>query len=207
MVKNLPDFSYEQEYWQQGELVVGADEVGRGAFAGPVVAAAVIFFPNQKIQIEINDSKKLSPKKRKIADVWIRKNALNYSIGSASASEINKLGIKKATDRAFRRAVSSLEARRLLIDGFFVPYLKSFPQSLQHRLVRGDSLSLSIAAASIIAKVYRDSLMCKLAEQSAFCQYNWQSNKGYGTPEHRFAIRTHGACRLHRMQFVAACLK
>jgi len=204
---NLPDFSFERQYWKRGAIVAGADEVGRGAFAGPVVTAAVIFDSDTKLEVEINDSKKLSAKKREVADAWIRQSALDFALGVSSVSEINKSGIKKATEKAFRRAISQLEADMLLIDGFRIPYLKNFPKQAQQKLIRGDSLSLSIAAASIVAKVYRDSLMCKLAEQPVFCQYDWQSNKGYGTYVHREALRAHGACRLHRTQFVASYLQ
>lgn len=200
---NLPDFSYEREFWEKGEIVAGADEVGRGALAGPVVTAAVIFKPNTTIEVEINDSKKLNSNKREIADVWIRQNALSFAIGQASVAEINILGIKPALDRAYRRAIGGLNADKLLIDGFRVPYLKNFPQQKQIKLVKGDQISLSIAAASIIAKVYRDTLVTKLSQNSDLDCYGWYQNKGYGTASHREAIKKYGICKLHRIQFVS----
>lgn len=200
---NLPDFSYEREFWEKGEIVAGADEVGRGALAGPVVTAAVIFKPNTTIEVEINDSKKLNSNKREIADVWIRQNALSFAIGQASVAEINILGIKPALDRAYRRAIGGLNADKLLIDGFRVPYLKNFPQQKQIKLVKGDQISLSIAAASIIAKVYRDTLVTKLSQNSDLDCYGWYQNKGYGTASHREAIKKYGKCKLHRIQFVS----
>lgn len=200
---NLPDFSYEREFWEKGEIVAGADEVGRGALAGPVVTAAVIFKPNTTVEVEINDSKKLNSNKREIADVWIRQNALSFAIGQASVAEINILGIKPALDRAYRRAIGGLNADKLLIDGFRVPYLKNFPQQKQIKLVKGDQISLSIAAASIIAKVYRDTLVTKLSQNSDLDCYGWYQNKGYGTASHREAIKKYGICKLHRIQFVS----
>lgn len=200
---NLPDFSYEWQFWKQGQIVVGADEVGRGALAGPVVAAAVIFRPGTKIEVEINDSKKLSPKKREEADRWIRKNAVTFAIGQASVLEINSLGISKALNRAYRRAIFKLEADYLLVDGFNIPYLRGFPQTRQLRLIKGDQQSLSIAAASVVAKVHRDNLITKLSQHPALACYDWSQNKGYGTLKHRKAIKKYGICKLHRRQFVS----
>ena len=225
----LPDFSFEKRLHKQGyKLIAGVDEVGRGCFAGPVVAGAVIFGkrvrplgspkalpPTNKLGapslgppasrhpfVVINDSKKLSQKQREVADKWIRKNALAYGIASASVAQINKLGIKKATEIAFRKAISQARPDYLLIDAFYIPYVKGLRRRNQKAIVKGDSLSFSIAAASIIAKVYRDKLMSGLAKKSEFKNYNWAKNKGYGTKEHQKMILKYGTTKLHRIQFV-----
>jgi ribonuclease HII len=234
----LPDFSFEKKLHRQGyKLIAGVDEVGRGCFAGAVVAGCVVFgldgvlplgspkaFPpanklgapslgppaSRHPSVIINDSKRLSQKQREIADKWIRKNAYAFGIGLASVAQINKLGIKKATEIAFRKAIvnckstssSAVKIDYLLIDAFYIPYVKGLRRKNQKAIVKGDALSISIAAASIIAKVYRDKLMTVLAKEPKFRKYKWHKNKGYGTTEHREIIRKHGATRLHRKQFV-----
>lgn len=214
----LPDFSFENQLWDKGlDCVAGADEVGRGAFAGPVVAAAVIF-PQAvrevllKNPIVINDSKKLSAKQREDAEGWIKKNAITWGVGEASVIRINKQGIVRATYSGFRRALSNcvktLTSRvdYLLIDGFKVPYIRNIPTSRQMAIVRGDGLSFSIAAASILAKVYRDKLMRDLGNGDVFRKYFWNNNKGYGTLVHTDAIRQYGPTIHHRQQFVKSYL-
>jgi ribonuclease HII len=217
----FPDFSNERKLYRQGYgLIVGVDEVGRGCFAGPVVAAAVAFAPITNFQLPIynqfsekiiiNDSKKLSSKQREAADKWIRKNALSFGVGAASVSQINKLGIKKATEIAFRRAIvncksvtgSAVKIDYLLIDAFYIPYVKGLRRRNQKPIIKGDTKSVSIAAASIVAKVYRDGLMRKLSNNSKYKKYQWRKNKGYGTKEHRDLIRKYGISDLHRKQFV-----
>lgn len=201
----LPDFSFERKLWKKGfRIVAGVDEVGRGAFAGPVVAAAVAFAPNSKQQtlnskIKINDSKQLNSKRRERAYFWIRKNALCYGIGKASVAQINKFGIKKATEIAFRKAIRNCGKRIdfLLIDAFFVPYVRGLRRKNQLAIINGDEKSISIAAASIIAKVYRDKLMISLGGR-----YKWDKNKGYGTKEHQVALKKYGATKLHRKLFI-----
>ena len=154
--------------------------------------------------IIINDSKKLSPKRREIADKWIRKNALAFGIGSASVAQINKVGIKKASEIAFRKAIKNcgVEIDYLLIDAFFIPYVKGLRRKNQKPIIKGDTKSVSIAAASIIAKVYRDKLMMDLGKKSKYRKYKWVKNKGYGTLEHRNAIKKYGLTRQHRKKFV-----
>ncbi|HET7099365.1 MAG TPA: ribonuclease HII [Patescibacteria group bacterium] len=233
----LPNLSFEKSLHKKGfRIIAGVDEVGRGAFAGPVVAAAVAFAPNSNYQLPIsnkfskkiiiNDSKKLSAKQRGVSDLWIRENAQAYGIGEASVTQINKLGIKKATEIAFRKAISCLQStdnRRqpnkktvvggplavdyLLVDAFYIPYVKGLRRRNQKAIVKGDTKSVSIAAASIIAKVYRDKLMVKLSKQTKFRKYGWGKNKGYGTKEHREAIKKYGTTTKHRTQFVESMLK
>ncbi|HUC94666.1 MAG TPA: ribonuclease HII [Candidatus Saccharimonadales bacterium] len=211
----LPDFSFERKLYKKGyRIIAGVDEVGRGCFAGPVVAAAVAFAPNSNFQIPIsnqfskkiiiNDSKKLSPKQREIADKWIRKNALAWGVGSANVGQINRLGIKKASEIAFRKAIKTcgVEINYLLIDAFFIPYVRGLRRKNQKPIIKGDTKSVSIAAASIIAKVYRDKLMTDLGKKPKYRKYKWVRNKGYGTLEHRKAIKKYGLTRQHRKQFV-----
>lgn len=209
----LPDFSFENKLHKKGfKLIAGMDEVGRGSFAGPVVAAAVVFdnqiYKSANLQIKINDSKQLTQKQRELADVWIRTNAVAFGIGQASVTQINKLGIKKATEIAFRKAILDCKIKIdfLLMDAFYVPYLKGLRRKNQLAIVKGDTKSVSIAAASIIAKVYRDKLMTKLSKQSKYKKYKWDKNKGYGTPDHRDAIQKYGVTSKHRKQFVKNCV-
>ena len=212
--------------------MAGVDEVGRGCFAGPVVAGAVIFAPmiNAKCSmlngVRIDDSKKLTPRQRERANKWIKENALTWGIGEAPASLINRIGMAKATKKAFRKAIS--EARRrlgrkidfLLIDAFFVPYVpglptrrrkdkkgrfRKYPKGRQLAIVDGDEKSLKIGAASIIAKVCRDRLMLKLSKK--YKRYGWGRNKGYGTKEHQRAILKYGVTRYHRREFVKTFLQ
>ena len=225
---NKPDFKYERKLWDKGfKVVAGADEVGRGCFAGPVTAGCVVFPSYMQIPktVEINDSKKLNNRKRKQASVWIKNNCIAWGVGYACVAEINFLGIKKATERAYRRAFNnahqhlSISIEYLLIDAFFVPYSRGLPVGKkmisdhcaiglrQTAIKKGDSLSISIAAASIVAKVERDKLMIKLSEGSNYKVYQWERNKGYGTIQHRNAIIEHGITSHHRKQFVETFLE
>jgi ribonuclease HII len=214
-MKMLPTLAYEYALWERGvEYVIGMDEVGRGAFAGPVVAAAVIF-PNNPVihkqlhEMGIDDSKRLSAKQRQILAKQIQFTAYRYVLVEIPVGMINAIGIGKATAHAFRRAikkilesipeVKSVEGH-VLVDGFAIPRLRPFSQRQQTAIVHGDQLSISIAAASIVAKVYRDSLMQGLDRQ--YPLYHWVSNKGYGTEEHRQAIVSYGITHLHRNAFV-----
>lgn len=210
---SLPDFSFEKKLQRQGyRLIAGVDEVGRGCFAGPVVAGCVIFnkqtYKNADIPVRVNDSKKLTAKQRKIADKWIRKNAEGFGVGSAGTSQINRLGIKKATEIAFRKAIknSGVEINYLLIDAFYIPYVKGLRRKNQKAIIHGDTKSISIAAASIVAKVYRDKLMTDLSKKPRYRKYKWDRNKGYGTKVHRNMIRKYGTTNLHRKQFVKTWL-
>jgi len=204
---NLPDFSFEKTVSKKGyRIIAGMDEVGRGCFAGPVVAGAVVFGLNDKWENppKINDSKKLTPRQREIADKWIRKNALVFGIGKSSVAQINKFGIKKASEIAFRKAIKNcgIEINYILIDAFYVPYVRGLRRKNQKPIIKGDTKSISIAAASIIAKVYRDELMTKLSKNRKYKKYGWDKNKGYGTLIHRNAIQKYGLTRLHRKKFV-----
>lgn len=180
-------------------IVAGIDEAGRGPLAGPVVAAAVIL-PLGYEHPEITDSKKLSPRKReKLCDV-IERDAVSVGIGVAEAPVIDAVNILRATLNAMKEAVLELAEHPdyLLIDG-----LNRIDLDIpQETIVRGDCLSLSIAAASIVAKVSRDRLMEMYHRQ--FPQYNFHRNKGYGTREHRDAILKFGRCKIHRRSFRVA---
>jgi len=216
----LPDFYFERKLHREGyRIIAGVDEVGRGCFAGAVVAGCVIFdkntiatFKGGSLQggrkIIINDSKKLTPRQRERANIWIRKNALAWGIGAASVSQINKLGIKKSSEIAFRKAIKNcgIQIDYLLIDAFYIPYVRGLRRKNQKAIIKGDTKSVSIAAASIIAKVYRDNLMRKLGKEPKYRKYGWGRNKGYGTAEHRNAIKKYGLTRQHRKQFVETWL-
>lgn len=189
----------ETSLWSQGyQLVCGVDEVGRGCFAGPVVAGAVVFSSASKVPQGIADSKLLKPKIREELAIKIKQNAISWSIGEVSVCEINRLGIGKATQLAFLKAVQGLEVDPsfILIDAF---YIDNLDKDRQKAVKNGDKLCSSIAAASIIAKVYRDNLMVKLNED--YPQYGFSKHKGYGTKVHQEAIRKHGLSDLHRTSF------
>ncbi len=196
MNKN-PTFKFEKLLWNQGlEFVAGIDEVGRGAFAGPVVAASVILPKNFKIN-GIKDSKLLNFKKRRKLSEYIKKNASYFVISRVNVNYINKFGVGKATEKAFLNCIKKLNKFDfLLVDGYKI---KKFDTNKQYGIIHGDSLSVSIAAASIIAKVHRDSLMIKLHEK--FPEYNFFENKGYGTKYHREALKKYGLSKFHRTSF------
>ncbi len=194
-----PTFDEEKYLWKQGfNLIAGVDEVGRGCFAGPVVTAAVILPPNFRSLKPVNDSKMLSaPIRRELAEV-IKQQAIAFSISEVSVAVINKLGIAKATQQSFREAIKLLTKRPdyILIDAFYIQHLA---RKNQKPIIHGDGISISIAAASIIAKVYRDELMQKLHQK--YKQYDFFTNKGYGTQKHQEAIKKYGLCKLHRTSF------
>lgn len=203
MPQPLPTFKEEAILWKSGmQYIVGLDEVGRGAFAGPVVVAAVVFPKNcvfvDPLLAGINDSKKLSPKKREELAKRIINEATSYKIIEGSISDINTLGIVKSTQIAFFKAATGLPISPdfYLIDAFYVEGVK---KELQKPIIHGDSLSITIAAASIIAKVYRDKLM--ESYHSQYPEYNFLENKGYGTAFHRKQLGTHGLSPLHRTSF------
>lgn len=193
------DFSVESTLWSQGlQMVCGIDEVGRGCFAGPVVAGAVIFPQSAKLIEGIADSKLLNHKKRVDLAKRIKEKATAWSIGEISVPEINKLGIGEATQLAFSKAVANLgrAADFFLIDAF---YVKTLDKLKQKPIPGGDRISASIAAASIIAKVYRDELMEKLGLD--YPNYAFAKHKGYGTKLHRELIKKFGLSELHRKSF------
>ena len=180
------------------KYIVGADEVGRGPLAGPVVCAAVIMPLSPELLIEgVDDSKKLSAKRREQLSELIKERALAYAITEISNEEIDEINILQATRKGMREALLALKIApdAVLTDGNMTLDIP-FPQQ---SVVHGDALSYSIGAASIIAKVYRDALMDKLAE--AFPAYGFEKNKGYGTAAHIAAIKEAGVCPFHRRTF------
>ena len=179
------------------KIIAGVDEAGRGPLAGPVVAAAVIF-DNDIIIDQVNDSKKITEKNRELLYVTIIKQATDYSVGIVNEKTIDKINILQATMLAMKIAVDGLSTPPdlVLIDGN-----KTFDSELDTvPIIKGDSLSFSIAAASIVAKVTRDKIMRTAAKK--YPQYLWHKNKGYGTKEHIAAIKKHGPTPLHRISFL-----
>lgn len=178
-------------------IEAGCDEAGRGCLAGPVVAAAVIL-PDGYDFAELNDSKKLTEKKRLQLREVVLRDALSYGVGIVSAEEIDKINILNASFLAMHRAIDQLDPRpeMLLIDGNrFNPY-----HNIKHKcIVGGDAKYQSIAAASILAKTTRDAIMEEY--DSRYPMYNWRKNKGYPTLEHKMAVAQYGTCELHRMTF------
>lgn len=194
---------YENEAFEKGyEIVCGVDEAGRGPLAGPVYAAAVILPKNHIIE-GVNDSKKLSEKKRELLFDKILNECLCCSVGTASEKEIDDINILQATFLAMRRAVDGLDIRPqlALIDGNRIPPLTSADVET---IVKGDSKSASIACASIIAKVSRDRYMLEMAEK--YPQYQFEKHKGYGTKLHYEMIEKYGICEIHRKSFLKKVL-
>ena len=195
----MPDFTYENAAKAKGySLVCGVDEAGRGPLAGPVCAAAVILPEDCEIQ-GLNDSKKLTEKKREqLFDVIIEK-AVAYSVAFATVEEIEEYNILNATYIAMNRAIDglSIKAQYALIDGNRVPTGISVPCET---VVKGDAKSCSISAASILAKVTRDRLLLEYAEK--YPEYGFEKHKGYGTAAHYDAIRKFGVLPIHRLSFL-----
>lgn len=182
---------------EAGRIEAGCDEAGRGCLAGAVFAAAVILPPDFQSE-ELNDSKKLSEKRRYALRPVIEKEALAWAVGIVTPEEIDKINILKASFLAMHRAIDQLAIKpdHLLIDGNrFTPY----PDIPHTTVVKGDGKLLSIAAASILAKTYRDDYMNSLAAD--YPEYHWLENKGYPTKAHREAIRIHGITPYHRKSF------
>lgn len=202
----MPSFNYEHQYWSQNiPNIAGLDEAGMGALAGPVVAGAVIFSPeiiekiieNQKI-FPIRDSKLLSEKQREKSAAFIQEIALSWGIGSASVAEIDTINIRNASHLAMRRAIESLAIPpdMLLIDGTSDAI---HPTIFSLSIIKGDQLSYSIAAASILAKVTRDSTMKELHKE--FPVYGFDFHKGYGAKKHMDALQKYGATECHRKSY------
>jgi ribonuclease HII len=189
--------SFEQRARRIGfNLIAGIDEAGRGPLAGPVVAAAVVFPENYR-HPEITDSKQLSPRKREELCKVIRADALSIGVGVMEASIIDDINILRASLSAMREAVFDLH---IPLDYLLVDGMQAVPIDIpQLTIIKGDARSISIAAASIIAKVSRDRIMEIYHRQ--FPCYNFLKNKGYGTQEHRQAIKDHGPCKIHRRSF------
>lgn len=193
---------YENELLAKGyKYICGVDEAGRGPLAGPVCAAAVIL-PENKIIEGVNDSKKLSEKKRELLFDIIKKEAIAYNIAFSSVEEIEEYNILNATMLAMKRAVEGLavKADYAIIDGNKTPDLKIPCESI----VKGDANSMSIAAASILAKVSRDRLCYEYAER--YPEYMFDKHKGYGTKLHTEKIKEYGPCEIHRMSFLTKIL-
>ena len=190
-------YAYEREQYARTPYVAGVDEVGRGPLAGPVVAAAVILPSDHEI-LRINDSKKLSEKRREEMDRIIRQEALAIGIGIVSEARIDEINILQATYEAMRQALAQLDPQPgvVLVDAVTIPDV-SVPQI---PIVKGDAKSASIGAASIIAKVFRDRLMLQYHEQ--YPQYSFDSNKGYGTKAHIEALKEYGPSPVHRRSFI-----
>ena len=184
-------------FYQDQLIEAGCDEAGRGCYAGPVFAAAVIL-PNDFYHPVLNDSKLLTPAERHELKYFIKANAIAYAVAMVDNEEIDQINILRASFKAMHLALDKLRKRPsfLLIDGNrFIPY-----KNLNHEcIVKGDGKYASIAAASVLAKTHRDAYMKQLHNEFPF--YNWKQNKGYGTKEHRNAIEAHGLCKYHRKSF------
>jgi ribonuclease HII len=178
-------------------FIAGVDEVGRGCLAGAVVAAAVILDLSKPLPEGLNDSKKLTAKKREKLDEQIRQSAVAYAVAQIEADEIDRINILQATKKAMRLAIEKLSPKAdfLLIDAVELKDVK-LPQKA---IIHGDAISASIAAASIIAKTYRDNLMREI--DNLYPAYGFAKHVGYGTKAHFEALKTHGACPLHRRSF------
>lgn len=198
-----PDLRLESALWAEGcALVCGVDEVGRGPLAGPVVAAAVIFPPQIDLVAAglatLDDSKKLSEIQRKKIVPLVRKLAVAVGVAVVSPREIDRLNIRQASLLAMKNALAELASKPdyILIDGRDLPDDLGSPG---RAVIRGDSISATIAAASVIAKVHRDAIMLQLSEK--FPVYGWQTNRGYPTKVHRQALLQHGVTEHHRYSF------
>lgn len=188
-------FAYEKTFWAKNETVAGVDEVGRGPLAGPVVTAAVII--DEKFDLtDVNDSKKLSAKRRQELFPLILKEAVSVAIGLKSPQVIDEINIYEADRLAMAEAVKNLDVKpdALLVDAMQVPV-----QLPQIRLIKGDAKSNSIAAASIVAKVFRDNLMADYAK--IYPEYHFDENAGYGTQAHLQALAKYGPTPIHRKTF------
>ncbi len=191
--------TFEVEDWRAFRLC-GMDEVGRGAYAGPLVAAAVVLPPRFRHPL-LRDSKLLTARQREEVDVVIRRRAVAWAIAEVSVDDINTRGLGWANVDIFRRLVDLVQADGYCCDG----KLRINASHPVHCLVGGDRKVPAVSAASIIAKVYRDDIMRRVHEEAP--HYNWASNKGYGAREHRNAIRVHGPHALHRRVFLASVLQ
>lgn len=186
-----------QLFFQKESIEAGCDEAGRGSLAGPVFAAAVIL-PDKFHHPLLNDSKKVTPEHREELKIFIEAHALSFGIGFADHKEIDKFNILKASFLAMHRAIAALSQKPalLLIDG---NRFSAYPRIPHKCIVKGDASIASIAAASILAKTYRDAFMIGLHNEYPY--YGWQMNKGYGTEEHRKLIELHGLSPYHRRSF------
>lgn len=186
-----------KSFFKENTIEAGCDEAGRGCLAGPVYAASVILPDDYKNDM-LNDSKQLSEKKRDELRVEIERDALAFCVASMDNNEIDQINILKASILSMHKAVSGLKItpQLLLIDGNkFIPY-KKIPHQC---IIKGDATYMSIAAASILAKTYRDEFMYRIAKE--FPEYHWEQNKGYPTKAHRKAIEEYGVTKYHRLTY------
>lgn len=192
-----PDFSEEKSYWAKGlNFVVGIDEAGRGPLAGPVVAGAVLVRANTELDIVVNDSKKISEKRREeLYEILTKHPDITWGVGVVSEEVIDKINILQATKIAMKKALEALPKEVILIDGNF----KIEETCQQKSIIKGDQKVFSIAAASIIAKVTRDRLMKEVHEK--YPEYGFGKHKGYGTALHIANLKTYGALPVHRKTF------
>ena len=186
-----------KQYRTEGVIEAGCDEAGRGCLAGDVYAAAVILPPDFQNEL-LNDSKQLNEAQRYQLREIIEREATAWAVGIVTAEEIDKINILRASILAMHRAIDGLKVRpeHLLVDG---NKFTSYPGITHNTVVKGDATYMSIAAASILAKTYRDDYMLRIAEE--YPMYDWKSNKGYPTAKHRAAIREYGTTPYHRMTF------
>lgn len=194
----MPDYSFELAARDAGyRHVCGIDEAGRGPLSGPVVAAACVLEPGTEIP-GLNDSKKLTPKKRDLLYDLVIERATDFAVGFATPEEVDSINILNATMLAMRRAIAALKepADYALVDGNCI---RDYPIHAR-AIIKGDSLSMSVAAASILAKVTRDRLC--LEDDRQYPMYGFAKHKGYGTAEHIAALRTYGPCPIHRKTFL-----
>lgn len=191
-------YKYEKDLWSQGfKNIAGVDEVGRGPLIGPVIAAAVVL-PNDFYLEGLNDSKKLSEKKRELFYDYIIKNAIAYSISMIDAEKIDEINIYQASKLAMEEAVNDLN-KKVKLDYVLVDAMKLDIPIQTMPIIKGDSTSISIAAASVLAKVTRDRLMDKLDEK--YPDYGFKSHKGYPTKKHLEAIKKHGLIEGYRKSY------
>lgn len=191
-------FDFEHQAIADGfAFIAGVDEVGRGCLAGPVIAAACILDITKPVPKGLNDSKKLTEKQRDEIAAELRETAVAFAVGIVEANEIDRINILEATKVAMTQAIQALSpaADHILVDALNLKHLR-IPQKA---IIKGDSISYSIAAASVIAKTYRDNLMVEF--DAVYPQYGFAGHKGYGAALHRQAIKDHGPCPLHRMTF------
>lgn len=220
------NLQFEKALWDRGvSLIAGVDEVGRGALAGPMVVCALILKQNDLFRVynlltnndikgvspddikkrtpyfQITDSKLLTPKKREHLNNFILENCLCYSIYQVTNQEIDALGLSACTQKAFSGVIKSLAIKpeHILTDAFPV---KGYPRTIQTNITAGDRVSITISAASIVAKVFRDKLMCDLGNTPEFAMYNFARHKGYGTKLHLQKISQYGISNIHRYTFI-----
>jgi len=198
-------YEFDSVFYSRGfKSLIGVDEAGRGPWAGPVVAAAVILPQNAFIE-GLNDSKKLSPKKRKTILEKIKQTALSYSVGVVSHTQIDEINILQATYQAMKTAIAGTNTPfdLVLVDGWAIPNLNH----TQQNVISGDAQSACIAAASIVAKETRDAIMEQMAQE--YPQYGFEKHKGYGTKQHMQALQKFGVCPIHRVSYapIKAILK